>query len=179
MQKTPPVNALQQAQDFLNSYSQYSKNSFYENLASMLTEVADGKNTTLTLDNIKLSVTAQAESTTYRWVYTLDGFEAGDKCVALNFADGFLKYFINNWDLYTIGSASVNVSEQQAIDLAMARAREFTWASVLDNITVEGLRYNVTNAMVCLFQRLVRFHLMGVLLFGVQRVVVLGIVPLI
>jgi hypothetical protein len=114
----------------------------------MLTSVADGKNTTLTLDNIKLSVTAQADSTTYRWVYTSNGLEAGDKCVALNFADGFLKYFINNWDLYTIGSESVNVSEQQAIDLAMDKAREFTWATVLDNKTVEGLKYSVTNAMV-------------------------------
>lgn len=114
----------------------------------MLTNVDANKNTTTTSGNIKLAVIAQDDSSTFRWTYTFNGIGAPDKCVALHYENGFLNYFIDNWDLYKIGSISVNVSEQQAIDIAMAKAKDFTWATVVDNKTIEGLKYNVTNAMV-------------------------------
>ncbi|MBN1245828.1 hypothetical protein JXA31_09575 [Candidatus Bathyarchaeota archaeon] len=146
--KTTAANSLEMAKDFLSSYQDHSENAFYEELRTTLADVDENENLTATFGNTKLSVTAQEGSATFRWTYVFNGVEAPDKCVALHYEDGFLKYFIDNWDLYKIGSTSVNLSEQEAIDVAMSQAKAFTWSTVLDNETVKGLRYNVTNAMV-------------------------------
>jgi hypothetical protein len=148
MQKTISANALDMSKDFLINYQEYSKNAFYGELKSTLDTVDANKNVTATFGNMKLSVTAKEDSTTFRWVYTFNGIEAPDKCVALKYENGFLKYFINNWDLYKIGSTTVNVSEHQAIDIGISRANNASWSIELDNKTYEGLKYNVTGAMV-------------------------------
>ena len=142
MQKSISASSLDNAKDFLKSYQNYSKNAFYGNLESMLTNVDANKNATAISRNIKLAVTAQDDSTTFRWTYTFNGIEAPDKCVALHYENGFLSYFIDKWDLYKIGTTSVNISEQKAIDIAMAHAKAYTWATVIDNKTVEDLKYN-------------------------------------
>ena len=41
---------------------------------------------------------------TCKWMYTVNGVDAPSKCVALGYEHGFLKYFIDTWDLYKIGS---------------------------------------------------------------------------
>jgi hypothetical protein len=148
MRKALSDNALDLSKDFLSNYQSYTDNAFYGELKSTLDTVEANKNVTAVFGNKKLSVTTQEDSTTYRWVYTINGIEAPDKCVALKYENGFLKYFIDNWDLYKIGSTAVNISEQQAIDIAMARARNATWSTTLDNETFVGLKYNVTNALV-------------------------------
>ena len=148
MQKSLATNSLENAKDFLSNYEWYSKNSFFGELKSMLGTVDANKNFSSISGNIMLSVTAQDESSDFRWTYIVNGIEAPDKCIALRYQDGFLNYFIDNWELYKIGSTSVNISEQEAIDIAMAKARAFTWTTVLHNETFEALHYNVTNAMV-------------------------------
>jgi hypothetical protein len=148
MQKALSANSLENSKDFLSNYQGYSKNTFYGELGSTLNTVDANKNLTTIYGNTKLSVTVQDNSATYRWTYTLNGIDAPDKCVALHYEDGFLSYFVDNWDIYKIGSTNVNLSEQQAIDIAMAKAKAFTWATVSDNKTFEDLKYNVTNAMV-------------------------------
>jgi hypothetical protein len=148
MQKAISANALDMSKDFLSNYQDYSRNAFYGELKSTLDTVDANKNVTAIFGNMKLSVTAQEDSATFRWTYTFNGIEAPDKCVALHYENGFLKYFIDNWNLYKIGSTTVNFSEQQAIDVALAAAKSFSWTATLDNKTFEGLKYNVTNAMV-------------------------------
>ena len=148
MQKALSANSLENSKDFLSNYQGYSKNTFYGELGSTLNTVDANKNLTTIYGNTKLSVTVQDNSATYRWTYTLNGIDAPDKCVALHYEDGFLSYFVDNWDIYKIGSTNVNLSEQQAIDIAMAKAKAFTWATVSDNKTFKDLKYKVTNAMV-------------------------------
>ncbi|MBN1358677.1 hypothetical protein JW988_07905 [Candidatus Bathyarchaeota archaeon] len=149
MQKAISANALDMSKDFLINYQEYSKNAFYGELKSTLDTVDANKNVTATFGNMKLSVTEKAISTTFRWVYTFNGIEAPDKCVALKYENGFLKYFIDNWDLYKIGSTTVNVSEEQAIDIGMSRAMNATWSGTFENNeTFVGVKYNVTGAMV-------------------------------
>jgi hypothetical protein len=148
MQKGLSTSSLGMSKDFLSSYQGYTGNAFYGELKSTLDAVDANTNVTAVFGNMKLSVIAQEDSTTFRWVYTINGIEAPDKCVALNYKKGFLKYFIDNWDLYKIGSTAVNVSAEQAIDIGMSRARNATWSTVLGNETLTGLKYNVAGAMV-------------------------------
>jgi len=148
MRKSKASDLVEMANDFLSSYKEYSKNAFYEEIGSMLATVDKNENVTTTSVNTKLAVTALENSATFKWIYTVNGIEAPEKCVTLHYENGFLKYFIDNWDLYEIGSTAVNISEEQAIEIAMAEASNFSWSATLDNETLEGLKYKVTNAMV-------------------------------
>lgn len=146
---TKSVNGMvEMAQGFLSNYQSYSGNSFYGGLGSMLDKVDANKNLTITSGNVKLEVNASEGSTIFRWTYTYNGIGAPDKCVALCYENGFLKYFIDNWDLYKIGSTTVNLSEKEAIDIAMERARTFSWNMGSGNATVKIMNFKVTNAMI-------------------------------
>src|SRR3989304_7154606 len=111
------IDVPETAKVFLNDYQRYSGNSFYGDLASMLEHVDAKENLTKTSGNVKLEMTDSGGSTTFKWTYTFNGIDAPSKCVALGYKDGFLKYFIDNWDLYKIGSTTVNLSEQEAVDI--------------------------------------------------------------
>jgi hypothetical protein len=142
------TNAVDMAKDFLSSYQTYSSNSFYGDLASTLNNVAANETLTTVVGNIQLDVTASSSSSTFRWTYAYEGIQAPVKCVVLGYDDGFLKYFIDNWNLYKIGSTSINLSEKEATDRGLASAKNFSWMVGFGNSTYEVRDFNVTQAMV-------------------------------
>jgi len=93
----------------------------------MLNNIEEDKNVTKISEDIKLEVTVTANRTDFRWKYVFNGVEATSKCVALNFKQGFLKYFIDSWSYWTIGSTDLNVSEEEAIEIAMNAAENHSW----------------------------------------------------
>ena len=111
------VDLVETAKNFLSDYQGYSGNSFYGELGSMLENVDGDDNVTGVSGNVKLEVTVSEDSTVFKWVYSFNGMDAASKCVAIGYEDGFFKYFLDNWDLYKIGSTSVNISEEEAIDM--------------------------------------------------------------
>jgi len=123
----PAASPLETAKDFLDKYQTYSTASYYSTLRSMLDNIEADKNVTKTSQNIKLEVTVTANRTDFRWKYFFNGVEATSKCVALNFRQGFLKYFIDSWSFWTIGSTDLNVSEEEAIEIAMNAAENYSW----------------------------------------------------
>lgn len=83
-------NAAEMAQNLLSNYQTQTKNSLYGELNSLLAEVDANKNSTITAENIKLKVIVSEDDTTFRWIYTLNGIEAPDKCVTLGIRMVFL-----------------------------------------------------------------------------------------
>jgi len=143
---TQPVTIpLEMAKDFLDKYPTYSEASYYSTMRSMLDNIEANKNTTKTVENIKLEVTVTANRTDFRWKYCFNGVETTSKCVVLNFKDGFLKYFIDTWKLYTIGSTDLNISEEEAIELAMNAAENYSWSVSMggDNPPVTVTEFNI------------------------------------
>jgi hypothetical protein len=136
------ANTLEMAKNFLADYEIYSKNSFYGDLNSMLDKVDANKNSTATFSNEKLEVTMERGSTTFRWKYTYNGIEAPNKCIASRYENGFLKYFVDYWSLYKIGSTTIDLSEEEAINIAMEHAKTYSWPEL------NGTKFNVANGMV-------------------------------
>jgi hypothetical protein len=145
---TKAVNtARNMAKDFLGSYQSLSGDSFYGELSSTLNNVDDSKNSTTTFGNVKLEVTTSENGKTFVWSYTFNGVDAACKCVSLMYKDGFLKYFVDTWDLYKVGSTKVSISEEEAVAIAMERAKAYSWKVGLGNDTVEINNFTVTKAM--------------------------------
>lgn len=142
------VNVLENAKAFLTDYQGYSGDSFYGELNSMLNNIDANENATITSGNVKLEATYTAYLETFRWTYTYNNVEAPSKCVVIGYKNGFLKNFIDTWDLYKIGSTSVALSEEEAINIAIERAKTYSWKVGSGNNTYEVKNFNVTKAMV-------------------------------
>ncbi len=119
-------NEIELSKNFLANYQTYSGNCFYGELKSMLQSV-DKTNSTTTAKNIKLTVTETDTGTTFSWIYSQDGVDASDKCVVLGYKMGTLKLFIDNWDLYTVGNPNINLSKDEAIEIAIENAANYSW----------------------------------------------------
>jgi hypothetical protein len=142
------VNSLETTKDFLKSYQRYTGNTVYGELNSMLDTAISGKNLTVTSGTVKLDIAITEEYTTYSWSYTFNGINAASKCVSIGYKNGFLKYFVDTWNIYKIGSTSVILSEKEAVNIAMEQAKAYSWKVVLGNETYEINNFNVTNAVV-------------------------------
>lgn len=145
---TADVLHLSKAKSFLRSYQSYSGDSFYGILESMLNTVDASKNSSVITGNTQLDVTPSGTSTTFRWTYVSNGIQAPVKCVALSYTDGVLKYFVDNWNLYTIGDTHIELSENEAINNGFASAKSFSWSIGSGDSIFEVRDFNVTQAMV-------------------------------
>jgi hypothetical protein len=72
------------------------------------------------------------------WSRTVNGIYNRHDIVSLRFKDGVLTEFCDSWNRYEIGSASVNVNEEQAISIAKEEAQKTWWTS--GNITVSNVK---------------------------------------
>jgi hypothetical protein len=138
---------LDKAKTFLYNYQSSTHDAIYGNFASMLTDIDASKNTTIVLGTVRLNTELSADSATFRWTYTYNGIEAPVKCMALSYSDGFLKYFVDNWNLYTIGSTSINLSEKEAVADGLSSAKTFSWSIGSGTNTSIIRDFNATQAM--------------------------------
>jgi len=86
-------------------------------MRNMLNNVNKSRNTTKTIGNIKLEVSNTDDFTYFNWKYTVDSVDFELKQMSLRFSDWSL-WFMNNWALYDVGNASVNVPKEAAIAIA-------------------------------------------------------------
>jgi hypothetical protein len=144
----PSNTPVEMAKDFLNNFQGYTGRSLYGELEFMLNGIDIDESSTTVLGNVRLDATTSRDSATFRWTYAYNGIEAPVKCVALSYQNGFLKYFIDNWNLYKIGSTSINLSEEEATASGLASAKAFAWKVGCGNETCEVRDFNATQAMV-------------------------------
>ncbi|MCW3983265.1 MAG: hypothetical protein NWE96_04640 [Candidatus Bathyarchaeota archaeon] len=142
-------NLLEATKDFLTTYQQYSGNTLYGELRSMLEKVDTLKNSTITSGSTKLEVTDSETIKGFTWSYTYNGINASSKCVIISYENGFLKYFIDTWNLYNIGSTDINLSEEEAVEIAYENAEKYSWEVNIDNTTkIEINNFNLTDVAV-------------------------------
>jgi hypothetical protein len=143
----PTSSAVEFTRDFLSNYQAQSKDPLYGQLSSIAAKIDVSKNVTSAVGNTKLKVTTSGDGKdlTFIWTYIINGIEAPDKSIALRYENGFLRYFVNNWNFYKIGKTEVNLSEQEAIDIATAEASSH---SLTDESGKTGIKFNVAKAMI-------------------------------
>ena len=145
---TSAADTVEMANTFLLNYQTYSESPFYGQLASTLNKVDPSVNSTALYGNVQFKVTSSGDRTTFTWSYTSNGIDAIYKCVSLSYQNGFLKTFIDTWNLYSIGSTAVDVSKQEAEAIAMQTAKTFSWKVGSGNATFVVDKFNVTQPVV-------------------------------
>jgi hypothetical protein len=101
------------------------------------------KNMTETLGNVKLQVTSKADFTIFEWVYILDGVDFPG--MTLEFQKGIFCGLSDIWRIYKVGSTVVNVSREEAINIALNYVENFSWnvSRGDDNPSLEVTDFNV------------------------------------
>ncbi|MCW4010194.1 MAG: hypothetical protein NWF05_06190 [Candidatus Bathyarchaeota archaeon] len=122
-----PRSSYEMAKSFLEEYQVCSGASYYSSMISLLGEIEADKNVSKISGDIQLKATVTARSESFRWTYISNGVEAPSKCVVLSFENGFLDYFIDTWSLFSVGSLSLNISEEEAVEIAMTAAENYSW----------------------------------------------------
>ena len=130
-----PTRLLDAAKGFLERYQTYSGASYIQKMRSTLDTVDKTEDATIKSDNIKLTISNQEiqndptveaiERTSFEWTYTVNGVDAPQNVVRVTFEKGVFKSLVNNWDLCNIGSSKVNVSKEEAINLARNAAEDY------------------------------------------------------
>ena len=135
-----PYSALDAAKGLLTRFTSYENASYLGNMSSMLSSVSNAmQNMEITEGNNILNVTVSGASTQIVMMYTENGVDFSPKCVSLTFENNDLTDFIDDYYLFTIGSITVNVSSDQAIQLAINTVKGYSWTAngtTVSNFTV-------------------------------------------
>lgn len=88
--------------------------------------------------NIKLksSSTDEKGNANFMWVYCVDGVEAERKNICIGYEHGMLKFFMNNWPIYTIANTANNFNETQAQLIAVNFMKHYYCNYTFSNGTV-------------------------------------------
>jgi DNA-binding transcriptional ArsR family regulator len=124
-----PDNLLDITSQILNRYKTYAGASYLNEMESMLDNVTNIAGLEKVVGNMKLEATIEGNSKIIKWVYTVDGIDFPTKGVQFKFEGDFLKEITDGWLLYQVGSTKLNVSEEEAIDIALEFAKTISWTS--------------------------------------------------
>lgn len=143
-QHTNPRDAVA---SFLEGYQTYTKIDS-TNLIGMLDNVDTTKNSTTTIGNTKLTVSnavwAGEEITFFNWANTINGADYTSLQISLK-KNGVIDTLLDNRAIYTIGDTSINISKEQAIDIALKNLHSYSY-NMSDQYIVSD--FNVTEGMI-------------------------------
>jgi DNA-binding transcriptional ArsR family regulator len=138
-----PTNVLDLADDLLQRYQNYAGVSYLETMRNMLRTVNETEDIEKIVGNIKLAILTKGHDVEIQWVHTASGIDYQSKGVSFSFDDGVLKMLTDGWFLFRVGSTEINVSEEEAINMALEHVEGFSW-----NATQNGEWVQVTDFVI-------------------------------
>jgi hypothetical protein len=134
-----PANIVDAAKGFLQRYQAYTGDpdfdgvKDFEEMRSILDTVDVTENVTATLDHVKLEVLSRTDYTILVWEYVLDG--VAFPWMTIEFRNGIVCGFDDNWRLHTAGSTDINFSEEEAVNVALEHLEGFSWTAGDEEVT--------------------------------------------
>jgi hypothetical protein len=148
---TQYANQHEAVKGFLEKYQTYTTIDS-GNLIATLDNADLSKNSTTTKENTKLTVLANSffgtEQATLRWTYTVNGADYTALEISVN-TDGFVISVYDTRALYTIGDTSINISKEQAIDIALENLKDYSY-DMFDGVVVSDFKVSRDNIVATL-----------------------------
>jgi len=121
------------AENFLEKYQIYTRDPSLDDYKNMLTQLDVTKNASKTIHNLKLTSTSSLISS-LNWRNSFNG--ADYTGIYISFRNGSFNAFKDDRSYYTIGGTQVNVSQEEAINLALNYVKAFSWK--IDDVEVNN-----------------------------------------
>jgi len=103
-----------------------AENPYLEDISRLLASANETDNE-LALDNTKLRITINGDNAEVLVLYTANGVDFSAKSLRLVFQNHALQGLSDDWFLYKVGSTQVNVSREEAVQIARNAAEDFEW----------------------------------------------------
>jgi len=121
-----PTDILEATRGIIERYKSSTGEPYLEEMSRLLAS-ANETATEQTLGNIKLKMTVYGDNAEVVLTYTANGFDFSAKSLRLVFQQHNLQELSDDWFLYEVGDTQVNVSREQAIQIARDAAKNFEW----------------------------------------------------
>jgi DNA-binding transcriptional ArsR family regulator len=128
-----PIYVQPQSTDILEAtiglierYKSSTSDPYLEEMSRLLAS-SNETNNEQTLGNTKLRITNNGDTAVVLLLYTVNGVDFSTKSLRVVFRNHFLQELSDDWFLYKVDSAQVNVSKEQAIQIARDAAKNFEW----------------------------------------------------
>ena len=134
-----PNDALAASTSLLERYKIYTSNSYLQDISSLMASVKNAGDNGTTLNNTKLQITSSPISDQVLLMYTENNVDFSAKSLRIVLQNHLLIELTDGWFLLTIGSTIVNISQQQAIQIAEDYVKNYTWnanGTEISNFTV-------------------------------------------
>ena len=124
-----PIDLVESASNLLTRYMAYGNASYLGNMSSLLSLIDETKNIEIIdpAGNLKLKISTSEDRTEFFWLYTESGVDFSPKSLSFVFKNRVCQSITDGWFLFESGSTEVNISRDEAIDLAREAASVFTW----------------------------------------------------
>lgn len=132
-----PLSALDTAKNLLTRLDSYEDTAYLADMSHMLALVQTAENIEIKQGNLKLNVTF-GDTAQFLWTYTENGVDYSPKSLNLVFKNRALTELTDGMYLFTVGSTTVNISQDRAIEIARDAAESFSYTA--DGQTVSGLK---------------------------------------
>jgi hypothetical protein len=144
------LDVLATAKDTLAQLQAFSPNDYLPTFQSMLGSVADLTVSEISNANWTQKIANNGNIVTMTWEPFANGLSQPQNNLHLEFQNGNLHFFSNFLGLYEIGGSDVKISEEQAIQIAVEHARNFSY--VQKNVTVSNfdILQNIATAKISL-----------------------------
>jgi DNA-binding transcriptional ArsR family regulator len=129
------TNILEATRNLIERYKSISDDPYLEEISGLLAS-ANETNNEQTLGNTKLKVTIYGDNAEVLLMYTANGYDNPTKRLRLVFQKNVLQELSDDWFLYTVSDAQVNISKELAIQIARNAAKNFQWNA--DGVTVSN-----------------------------------------
>lgn len=126
--KAQPRDALQAGTELLGRYQSIMGEPYLQEMNQLLTLV-NQTTEDQTLGNTRLRMAAFGGNAEIWLFYTENGTDFAAKRVHIVSQNHVITELSDDWNLYKIGTAEVNVSGEQAIQIAKNAARSYSWNS--------------------------------------------------
>jgi hypothetical protein len=139
LNQSPSTNALANAKSTLQRLRVFSAEDYISTFQGMLNSVNEIENSKTTDANYTQEITVNGNTMRISWEPFANGLSNQQNKLYLEFKNGNLEHYSDWIGIRKIGSSGVKISEEQAIQIAVERARAFSWiqgGEQVSNVTV-------------------------------------------
>jgi len=133
-----PTNVLDATRSLIDRYKSNS-NEAYLGWMSALLASASMTSDEQTMGNVRLKMNIYGENAEVLLSYASDGYGYSAKSIRLLFQNSVLREMSDDWFLYAVDDPQVNISEEEARQIARDAAEDFEWTingETVSNFTV-------------------------------------------
>jgi DNA-binding transcriptional ArsR family regulator len=124
-----PFTVLDSAKWLLYKLLSYENAPYLSEMNNTLFQFGEADSIEMTQGNLKFNVSISGTNADMEWFYTENGIDFTQKGLKLVFENQALKELDDGYFLFKIGSAQVNVSSEESIQIARDAVKGFTWKS--------------------------------------------------